>query len=467
VAVLGAELAVAQAPSAEIRSQAEDRKAVAVTIYNDALALIREERDVQLGKGRNSLALRDVSAQIKAETATLKSLSGGNLTLLEQNYDFDLLTPDKLLEKYVGRKVTVIRDNPQTGAEIREEATVLSAQKGVVLRYADRIETSLPANYHLAYPDVPATLRDRPTLVVELESDKAGAQRVELAYLTSGLSWRADYVAGLSQDEKTLDVDGWVTLHNRSGTAYQNARLQLVAGDVNRAAAPSSGNAFAESAVMRMKVPAPMAREELFEYHMYTLARPTTLRDQQTKQVALLGAEKIPVNKEYRLAGEPRWYFFDDSNRQAELGDKRNVEVFISFDNRKPLGQPLPKGIVRVYKKDSRGQPVFVGEDDIEHIPENETVRLKLGKAFDITGTWKRTDFARISSKVIEQEITIELKNAKEIPVTVKVVEPVFGAWKIVNESHPHQKAEASHALWNIEVAAKGRTELKYRVRSK
>jgi len=463
---LAAPSGAAQPPApAEIVSQAQDRKAVAVTIYNQSLALIREERQVKLNAGRNLLALREVSADIKPQTASLRSLSGANLTLREQNFDFDLLTPQKLLDKYVGKTVTVVRTNDKTNTETREQATVLANNDGVVLKYADRIETGLPANARIVYPDVPQTLRDRPTLVVDLDSSQGGAQQIELSYLTSGLSWQADYVATLGSDEKTLNLAGWVTLTNQSGAAYENAKLQLVAGDVNRVPEMQMLVAGTDMAPAPVLGRAAMQQENLFEYHLYTLGQPTTLRDRQTKQVALLSAAHVPVNKEYRMAGAADWY--QNESNAPEQGDKRNVEVFMSFENKGgDLGMPLPSGTVRVYKSDQAGHAQFIGEDRIQHTPKNETVRLKLGQAFDITGNWKRTDFSRLSKRVFEQEITIELSNAKDEPVTVRVVEPIPGDWKILKESLPHTQSSANSALWNVPVPAGGKTKLTYRVRT-
>lgn len=447
-------------------SRAEDRATVAVTIYNESLALVREERDIFLDQGRNSIAMREVSAKIKPETASLRSLSGGRFTLFEQNFDFDLLTPQALLDKYVGKTVTIIHKHPQTGEEKHEQAIVLANNQGVVLRFADRIETGVSADARISYADVPGNLRDRPTLVIDLENDRAGKQRTELSYLTEGFSWKADYVAALADNEETLDLAGWVTLVNRSGASYENARLQLVAGDVNRVLdelVADRGMVF--EAKIAQEAAGLIAREELFEYHLYTLARPTTLRDNQIKQVALLSANDVNVRKEYRLNGAAHWYQYDQNTR--DLSNKRQVEVFIEFDNKGgDLGQPLPKGIVRVYKEDREGRPLFIGEDRIDHTPKNETVRLKLGKAFDITGNWKRIDYASLGRRSLEQEIAIELKNAKKIPAIVKVIEPIPGDWKMIKENFPHQKTEANTAVWNIEVPAESSKELKYRVRS-
>lgn len=450
----------------EVVSTLADQQEVAVTIYNEDLALVRDQRQVILPQGMVDLALREVSARIRPETAMLRSLTRpGGLTILEQNFDFDLLTPRKLLEKYVGKEVQLVRTHPETGEDRFETARVLAANDGVVLQIGDRIETGVPGR--LVFPEVPENLRDRPTLVVSLENAKAGQQTMELSYLTSGLGWRADYVAELNQDDTALDLSGWVTLTNQSGTTYRNALLQLVAGDVNRVREELR---FRGDVVMAagMAKAAPQMREEgLFEYHLYTLQRPTTIRDNQTKQVALLNATGVAVNKEFRLQGKPYYY----RGRQGDLGQKLKVGVFVEFDNRKRdnLGMPLPKGIVRVYKQDKAGRPQFVGEDRIDHTPENETVRLKLGDAFDVTASRKQTAFRKLGgdsrySYRFESAYEIRLKNAKDEAVTVTVAEPVPGDWRILSESHTHSKASADTALWKIKVPAKGETVLTYRV---
>ncbi|MBI4989521.1 MAG: DUF4139 domain-containing protein [Rhodocyclales bacterium] len=447
------------ATAAEKVSRAEDREEVAVTIYNDSLALIKEVRRIAFERGANSIALRDVSAKMRPETASLRALSGGSLRLIEQNFDFDLLTPQKLLEKYVGRSVTVIKTNPASGAETREQAEVLATNGGVVLKYADRIETGVPGR--IAYGAIPANLRDRPTLVVQLESAASGRQAAELSYLSGGLSWRADYVAELSGDESKLDLAGWVTLTNQSGASYENARLQLVAGDVNRVRDEIRQQVFAAAKAM----PAPaadMAREQLFEYHLYSLNRPTTLQDNQTKQVSLLSASGIPVRKEYRLAGQD-WYY---RGPQSDLGRKHKVAVFVEFDNKGgDLGQPMPKGVVRVYKKDSRGNALFIGEDAIDHTAKNDTVRLKLGDAFDVKAARRQASFRKVADKVYESAYSIELSNAKDVPVTVKVVEPVPGDWEMIAESQKHSKGDAHSAVWLVDVPAQGKATLDYSVR--
>ncbi len=448
------------AHAAETVSRGEDRTEAAVTIYNDSLALVKEVRRIPFARGLNSIALRDVSAKMRPETASLRALSGGGLKPVEQNFDFDLLTPQKLLEKHVGHAVTVIRTNPASGAETREQAEVLASNGGVVLKFADRIETGVPGR--IAFGAIPPNLRDRPTLVMQLESSLAGSQAAELSYLTGGLSWRADYVAELSGDESRLDLAGWVTLTNQSGASWENARLQLVAGDVNRVRDEIRAQQFAVRAAPAAA--GEMAREELFEYHLYTLARPTTLRDNQTKQVALLSAAAVPVRKEYRLEGQDAWY----RGAQADLGRQQKVAVFVEFDNKGgELGVPLPKGVMRVYKKDSRGNALFVGEDRIDHTAKNEVVRLRLGEAFDVKASRRQTAFRKVADKVYESGFSIELSNAKDAPVTVKVIEPIPGDWEIVSENRSHARGDARSAVWQLAVPAEGKATLEYSVRTR
>jgi len=451
----------------EQRSSAADQEAVAVTIYNQDLALVKELRRITLGEGQQRLALREVSARMRPETAQLRSVTDAKaLTLLEQNFDFDLLTPAKLLEKYVGRKVRIVRMHPQTGAETVEQAEVLAAAQGVVLRIGDRIETGIPGR--IVYDKVPDNLRDRPTLVMSLENRRAGAQKMELSYLTGGLSWQADYVAELDGNDKSLDLNGWVTLTNQSGAAYRNARLQLVAGDVNRVR-DELRHAAKRGRVMAAEAPASaMAQESLFEYHLYTLGRPTTIAENQTKQVALLAATRVPVAKELLLKGNDYYY----RSSVGDLGQKMKLDVYVELKNdpASNLGMPLPKGVVRVYKKDRAGNAQFIGEDRIDHTPKHEKVRLKLGQAFDVTADKKQTDFKRRDTgdkRIYEYESAYEivLKNAKHEPAMVTVQEPVPADWRMLEESHKHEKAAAGTARWRITVPAEGSTTLRYRVR--
>ena len=452
----------------EIRSTLDDQQEVAVTIYNEQLALVKDSRTIKLGNGFNRLAFREVSAQMRPETALLRSINHPKgFRLIEQNFDFDLLTPQKLLEKYVGKNVRIVKTHPTTGEERIEEATVLSVNNGVVLRVGNRIETGYPGR--IIYDKVPENLRDRPTLVISLESGTSKQQDLQLSYLTGGLGWKADYVAELDESDSYVDLTGWVTLTNQSGATYRNAKLQLVAGDVNQVKQDMQrvrrSDVMMES--MAAKSTPAMVEEGLFEYHLYTLQRPTTISNNQTKQVSLLSATKIPVNKEFLLQGQNHYY----RGSYGQIGKKLKVGVFVDFENKEAsnLGMPLPKGIVRVYKNDKSGNAQFIGEDRIDHTPKNEKIKLKLGDAFDVTADKKQTNFKKSTSigkykYAHTSGFEIVLKNAKEEAVEVVVREPIPGDWKMISESHEHEKVAAGTAEWKINVPAEGKTTLNYEV---
>lgn len=457
-------LALSAASSAwadETNVTLDDQTGIAVTIYNQDLALVRDARIIPVVKGENDIAFIDVSGQIRPQTALLKS-SAGPLDVLEQNFDFDLLTPQKLLEKSVGRTVRVIRIDPDTGDEIVQEAKVLSVADGVVLQIGDRVETNVPGR--IVFSEVPPNLRARPTLITKLTSTTDGRIPVELAYLTGGLGWSADYVAELSPDESTIELKGWVTLTNTSGTTYRNAKLQLVAGEVNQVR-QAMAKSLPMATMAEAAAPAqPMTEQAMFEYHLYTLARPTTIEQNQTKQVELLTGHGVPVRKEYRFAN-----VVNDFNSRYGEGERVNADVRLIFENTEAakLGIPLPKGIVRVYKADADGNAVFVGEDSIDHTPKNETVKLVLGQAFDITARGKQTDFTVISNEIYESAYEIEFKNAKKEPVTVTMSQNMPGEWTVLQESAPHVKADASTANWDVTIPAEGSAKLTFKVRVK
>ena len=451
----------------EQRTTLDEQSSVAVTIYNENLALIKDQREISLKKGLNNLAFRGVSAKMRPETALLRSLDPKiTLTVIEQNFDFDLLTPQKLLEKYTGKKVRLARINPVTGKESIKTATVLSTHGGITLKVGNKIITNPQGEY--IFDNIPDNLRDQPTLVTQLTSTSSKAQTVELGYLTSGLSWKADYVAELSSDDSHLDLTGWVTLTNQSGTQYKHAKLQLVAGDVNQVRPQLLRRPeikMARSAVADFKND--VAEESLFEYHLYTLGHPTNLADKQTKQVALLSATSVPVSKQLLFQGKDYYY----RSSHGQLGQKMKVGVFVEFKNTEQakLGMPIPKGTVRVYKNDSKGNAQFVGEDSIDHTPKNEEIRLKLGEAFDVTANKKQTDFTKVRHRkphnvAYESSYEIELKNAKSEAVTVTIREPVPGEWEIIKENYPHQKMASGTAEWQIKIPAESSKSLHYRV---
>ncbi|MFN3593149.1 MAG: DUF4139 domain-containing protein, partial [Thiobacillaceae bacterium] len=299
-----------------------------------------------------------------------------------------------------------------------------------------------------------------------LRHEGAAERPIELSYLTGGLSWKADYVAELSAREDAIDLNGWVTLTNQSGTAYNNALLQLVAGDVQRVRPQPRSTPMMMRAMAAEAAP-DVQQEALFEYHLYTLQHPTTLLDQQTKQVALLGATQVPVQKEYVLQGADFYY----QGPYGDLGRRLKTAVFLEFQNQGGgLGVPLPKGVVRVYKKDQAGRAQFIGEDAIDHTARGEKVRLKLGNAFDVSAEKRQTDYQKIAAYggrggVHESAYELTVRNAKREAIVVKVVEPMPGDWQMVAESQPHRKETANTAVWSLKVPAEGEAKLSWRVR--
>ncbi len=451
----------------EKKTTLEDQTKVAITIYNSDLALIKDQRKVSLDKGSNQLAFRGVSAKMRPETAMLRSLTHAKgFNVIEQNFDYDLLTPNKLLDKYVGKPVRLVTTNLATGKDTTETAIVLSTHQGVVLKIGNRIVTN-PAG-QFVFDNIPDNLRDQPTLVTQLNNSSTKPQQLELSYLSGGLSWKADYVAELNANDSAIDLLGWVTLNNVSGADFNNASLQLVAGDVNRV--QEQANFAHRSRKLEYSMAADsssMSEESLFEYHLYGLNRPTSILNNQTKQVSLLSANSVPVSKEFVLNGSNYYY----GSRQGQIGKKLKVGVFVQLENKKKsgLGMPIPKGIVRVYKKDSKGNAQFIGEDRIDHTPKNETIRLKLGDAFDVTADKKQTNFTKRKHilpdrNAYESSFQIKLKNAKTEAVTVTVREPIPADWKMLKENHPHKKVSAGTAEWKIKVPAESSSKLSYRV---
>lgn len=456
--------AAAFAATRERPSSVGQRERVNLTVYNGGTALVHDRRRVYLDAGLNRIAWRDVSAQIQPTTALVDTIGGSNrIDVLEQNFDFDLFNPQALLQRYIGKQVIVVHDPRFAGErETRETARVLSTTDGIVLQYRDRIETELRG--HIAYPVSSSTFRDRPTLVLDMESRQNGTQMLDLSYLTNGLGWSADYVGVLSADERSLELTGLVTVSNTSGESYDNARLQLVAGNVNIVQPQTLrtiANVVSRSVSDTYSV-GQFGQENYFEYHLYTLERPTTILDKQTKQISLLNAHEIPIRKTLELRGAQTYY----RSQEPDLGDRLPVGVYVTFENRGGnLGIPLPAGIVRLYKSDSRGLSQFLGSDQITHTPKNETVRLHLGNSFDVTARKRQTSFFQISCSV-ESAYEIVISNAKTNPQDVLVVEPIPGTWDILTENLPHVKSSASTASWTVHVPADSRSTLTYSART-
>jgi hypothetical protein len=456
--VLAMHSLAASEPVEQVSTQS-DQRAVAVTIYNGDLALVHDRRRITFARGVNRLAWRDVSGSLDATSAIVRDLDDPRgLAVLEQNFDFSLLTPASLLAKYVGRDVTVVHEKPLPGRPMRERARVLANNDGVVLQYADRIETNLD-DEHLSFPGLPGDLRERPTLLLDLEAADAGPQDVDLAYLSHGLGWHAEYVGVVSRDTRRMDLSGLVTLTNTSGTTFANAHLRLVAGNVNLANGLYAPNMTSDTYAPPAPTPPPLQEENYFEYHLYSLARPTTIANGQTKQVALLAAHGIPIHETLELRGAASYY----SAQNADLGTNLPVGAYVTFVNKGGgLGIPLPGGLVRLYQADARGQSQFLGSDRIDHTPRNEDIRLHVGDSFDVTANRKRTDFTTFAGFVFRSSYELRIANAKAIAQDVDVVEPIPGTWSIEHENIPHVKSSSSTATWHVHVPADGSTTLTY-----
>jgi hypothetical protein len=444
-----------------LRSTSAQRDAVSITVYNQNFGLIREIRTLDLTSGRVALEYGDVASGIQPETVHIRPMSGG-FHVLEQNYQYDLLSPQKLLEKYVGRTINVYRTNPQTGVDEAVQAEVVSVNGGTILRIDGEITFNYPGRF--GFPELPDNLIAEPTLLWRLDTT-GGQQQVEVSYLTNGLNWKSDYVMVLNEDDDAAGLTGWVTLTNQSGTTYENARLQLVAGDVQRV----SGNMRPES--RRMMMADAMAVQErggftedaFFEYHLYTLGRPTDLMNNEQKQVMLLEADDFGVEKRLIFHGAAHYY----RGQYGQVTSNQKVGVFLDFENSEPngLGMPLPKGTVRVYKRDDSGALQFVGEDLIDHTPRDEEVRIKLGEAFDVVGDRRQMDYTVISGCVSESTWQVDLRNHKDEDIEVMLVEPVGGDWQILSSTHPFEQIDAWTFTLRPEVEANGETRVEYRVR--
>ena len=456
----------AQQPGAQSTATTtlEDQVELAVTVYNSDLALVRDVRNVQIARGTSDLHFTDIAATVNPATVHFRSLTEpSRVGVLEQNYEYDLLEPDKLLRKYVGREVTLVRTRIE-GNSTRDEdvkARLLSYNTAPVWEINGEIVTGVPAS-HIRFPELPGNLFSHPTLIWTLDNTGGTRHRVEASYLARSLSWIADYVLTVARDDKTADVDGWVTVTNGSGTTFRNAQLQLVAGDLNRV--KRELGAIAEDALQRAPAAAPrMSQESFSDYHLYSLARKTTINNAETKQVTMLGATAFPITKRYVVDGN--YAYYRGSRTGAPIKD--DVEVFYQFKNEEKagLGMPMPAGVVRVYQADSRGGLQFVGEDRIDHTPKDELLNLKIGNAFDVVCERRQKEFQKIASDVYEFEYEITLRNHKATPVTVEVNEPIGGTWRMLSASHPWEKTAAFAAQFKLPVQPDGSTTLTYRVR--
>jgi hypothetical protein len=449
--------AALQAPAQDVTD-----KRLSLTIYNSNLALVEHVRPVNVAAGRHRIEFKGVSAQIMSQTV---SFGGTGLEIIEQNFDYDLLTPEKLMEKAVGRQVRIVRTNPGTGEEIEETAEVLSTVGGVVLKIGERIEVlredGIPAR--VIFDEVPPNLRASPTLSVLADAKQPVNADVTLAYLSRGLSWNADYVAVFAEAQGNVSIQGWITLTNNSGTSFANANAQLVAGDINVVGSEaewfqtynmrrmSSGN-------LRAAGVESSAREQLADYYVYPIAQATTIANNQTKQVSFLSAERVRADRGY----EQTFYGFQS------LDEPVSAEVRVRFSNSQAsgLGDQLPSGVVRVYSRDARGQPQFVGEDRIGHTSAGSDLALKIGDAFDVTIQPTLRQTTRASRRETDYAMSYLVRNARGQPATVTIRQDDLWRYNEVRaESIPGRRTDADSFAWDVPVPANGEAELTFTIR--
>ncbi len=430
-------------------SQSSGQGDIAVTIYNNNLALVQDTRRLNIPSGRSVQTFPGVSGQIRAETV---GFNAANTGIVEQNFDYDLLSPQKLMEKAVGETVTIVRINPATGKETRERAKVLAANGGVVLQIGSRIEVlrddRLPTR--VIFDKVPNNLRARPTLSVTLNSTRSGTRPAQLSYLTGGMGWKADYVALFDENAGKMDVQGWVTLTNNTGTTFNDAKTLLVAGtpSVNGQRSPNRRNNIRRAGTESAN------RETLGDFYLYPLAARTTIANAQTKQVSFLDVTGASAQKAYEFTN--RWL-----GSQNEAQSAATVLQFsASADG--GLGDALPAGTVRVYMKDASGQPQFIGENTIGHTPMGSELGLKTGEAFDVKVKPTVTERRRLSSTKWRSAMSYELTNARSTPVTVSLIQDGLDFYwsdtRIVNESLKSERRSSNSIIWKVPVPANGRT---------
>jgi len=459
--VISSELALSQGNPASSQSTADERQEVSITIYNQNFGLVREVRSVLLGDGRVYLEFRDVSTQIEPETVSIKALGGNDhLSVLEQNYRYDLLNPQKLLEKYVGRTIKVYRYNSVTGRDEEYEAEVLSVNQVPILRIGNEITYNFPGRF--AFPEIPDNLIAKPTLVWLLNSDRS-RQQLDVSYLTRNLNWKADYVLVVNEDDTRGDLTGWVTLTNQTGTSYENATLKLVAGDVQRVAEGRYQRQELAALRAASEDAAKFVEEGFFEYHLYTLQRPTTLLDNEQKQVTLLEADNVGIAKRLIFYGSP--YYYRGSYGQVVSNQKVGVYLDLANSEDNNLGMPLPRGIVRVYKADRSGARQFIGEDQIDHTPRDERVRIKMGEAFDVVGDRRQMDYRVLGACVSESDWEISVRNHKDEATEVEIMEPVGGDWEILRATQEAVKLDAHTFKFVVQVPGRAEVKVGYSVR--
>jgi hypothetical protein len=427
-------------------------RSLALTIYNNDLALVKDSREISLRGGPEELRFTDVAAQIDPTSVHFQSLPDASaVRILEQNFQYDLIGPDRLLQKYLDSSLDVLMKD----GKLHSGKLLSYDGSGIVLQEADRL-VSLERGQvqELHYGALPGGLVTRPTLAWQVEG-KSGRTQSELSYLTTGISWHAEYVAVANAASTEMNLSGWVSLDNHSGASYADATLKLVAGDVRRVGdEPVMRPQYDKMVMMAERAAAPQFQEEgFFEYHLYTLTRPATVADREIKQLALFPDTRVKCRKVYT---------YDGSQGAAKV----RVTLEAKNSESEGLGMPLPKGKVRVYQEDNSHALQFAGEDRIDHTPKDEHIRLYVGDAFDIVGERKQTQTTRISDRVTESSYEIKVRNHKAEAITVVIAEHAWGDWSIIRSSVESHKKDTSNFEFTVPVAKDGEAVVTYTIRT-
>lgn len=450
---------------------------VSLTIYNQNFGLVRDSRSVDLVNGINHVRFEDVAAKIDPTSVSFTSLTAPNQVVVrEQNYQYDLIEPTTILSKSVGKDVRIKNYHGGSVSEISgtlinsprsyvsdTEGRVSSTYSGLVVKTPNGVVLNPQGQVELS--ELPAGLVPKPSLLWKLETDKAGTHKTEIAYQTAGLNWKCDYVAVVNNDDTKTDLTSWVTLDNQSGASYRDANLKLLAGDVHRVTAPQPMYKAMTLGRAGGAAENQFTEQSFAEYHLYTLAGKTDVKDHETKQLSLFNAAQIPTKKQ----------FVFDSNGQfhaggwSPYGQSKKINVKLEMDNseKNNLGMPMPKGKVRVYKKDKDGALQFIGEDQIDHTPRDEKVRLYIGDAFDVVGERKQMNVQRVSDHVTRTQMEISIRNHKKEAITVTAIEHAYGQWKILNSSIPHNKKDSTTFEFDVKVPADGEVKLTYEIETR
>ena len=443
------------------KSTIDDQIGVEVAVYNNNIGLIKETRKLTLPSGEGELRFMGVASQILPVTVHVESLNyPSDFSVVEQNYEYDLINADKLLDKYVGKKVKIVVWNEYQDRKETVDAVLLSNNNGQIYKINNEIFIGHPGIKVLS--KLPEDLIARPTLTWLYYNNTTKEHNLEVSYLTNNISWKADYVVVLNKDDTSGKISGWITLDNRSGATYRNARLKLIAGDVNRVTDTYRGKAVMMSRMERQAV-SQFEEKPFFEYHIYDLQRQTTIKDKQTKQVSLLESTGVKIQKEFLVEGSQNIF----RSHYKRNNSKQPVNVYIKFMNTgdNNLGKPIPKGIMRLYKMDTEGSLLFVGEDRIDHTPEDEEISLKIGESFDVVAERVQTDYKQITKVLHESEWEITLKNHKDEDVVVSIIEPLSGNWSVIDSSHPYTKKDAFTIKFDVAVPKDIEVKVKYRLR--